>query len=100
MLYPLADTVNHYLTGAEEFSTSGLRNLQPAWTLAIECELALNRMPAVAPERSGFLSRAGASGSHHLPWALPRIVHAHQAVPSAPGGGSGQSAHRELAAAC
>jgi len=23
-----------------------------------------------------FPSRAGASGSHHLPWALPRVVHA------------------------
>ena len=27
-----------------------------------------------ALERSGFPSRAGASGSHHLPWALPRIL--------------------------
>jgi hypothetical protein len=28
-----------------------------------------------APERSRLPSRAGASGSHHLPWALPRILH-------------------------
>ena len=27
-----------------------------------------------ALERSRFPSRAGASGSHHLPWALPRIL--------------------------
>src|SRR6266446_4783976 len=27
-----------------------------------------------APEGSRFPSRAGASGSHHLPWALPRIL--------------------------
>ena len=27
-----------------------------------------------APERSRFPSRAGASGSHHLPWALPRVL--------------------------
>src|SRR6266481_4902967 len=27
-----------------------------------------------APEGSRFPSRAGASGSHHLPWALPRVL--------------------------
>ena len=37
-------------------------------------------MPAVAPERNGVLSRARASGSHHLPWALSRIVHASRTV--------------------
>ena len=31
-----------------------------------------------AQERSGFPSRAGASGSHHIPWALPRVL---QAIP-------------------
>ena len=31
------------------------------------------------PQRGvAFLSRAGASGSHHLPWALPRVL---QAIP-------------------
>jgi hypothetical protein len=40
-----------------------------------------------APERSGFLSRAGAAGSNHLPWALLRIL---QAIPKIkrPVGGS------------
>src|ERR1019366_10797865 len=27
-----------------------------------------------APEGSSFPCRAGASGSHHLPWALPRVL--------------------------
>jgi hypothetical protein len=27
-----------------------------------------------APRRGVVLSRAGASGSHHLPWALPRVL--------------------------
>ncbi len=33
-----------------------------------------NEPEVCAPERSGFLSRAGASGSHHLPWAFPRVL--------------------------
>ena len=35
-----------------------------------------NEPEVCAPERSRFLSKAGASGSHHLPWALPRVLHA------------------------
>jgi len=57
-------------------------------------------MPAVAPERSGFLSRAGASGSLYLPWALPRIVPAHQSVPDALEDGRGWCAAGEPGDAC
>jgi len=34
ILQPPAETVNHHLTGAEEFSTGDLGNFQPALTLA------------------------------------------------------------------
>jgi len=36
MLYPLAETVNHHLTGLRNFR-GDWGNLQPVWTLAIEC---------------------------------------------------------------
>src|SRR6516225_6115694 len=68
--------------------------------LAVSVEVALNRMPAVAPERSGVLSGAGASGSLDLPWALPRIVHASQTVLSVPADGSGRCTGREPAHVC
>lgn len=42
---------------------------------ALEIELMFSIEPEVcAPERSAIPSRAGASGSHHLPWALPRVL--------------------------
>src|SRR5215831_16234353 len=68
--------------------------------LAIRFELALNRMPAVAPERSGVLSGAGASGSLNLPWAHPRIVHANRTVPNVAGAGSGRRVGHVPARAC
>ena len=34
MLYPSAETVNHHLTGAGEFSTGDLGNFQPALTVS------------------------------------------------------------------
>ena len=68
--------------------------------LAVSVELALNRMPAVAPERSGVLSGAGASGSLDLPWAHPRIVHGRRMFRSEAEDGSDRRAGREPAHVC
>ena len=46
-----------------------------------------------APERSGFLSRAGAAGSNHLPWALLRILQVIPKIKRPVGGSVWPAAH-------
>ena len=72
--------------GTREISTAG------SVTLLIR-----NEPEVCAPERSGFPSRAGASGSHHLPWALPRVL---QVIPKIKRVGPKRSAHRPRTRRC
>ena len=44
-----------------------------------------------APERTAFPSRAGASGSHDLPWALPRVLHERAKIKRRAGGSVGDA---------
>src|ERR1017187_1862650 len=53
----------------------------------VECWFCCSRRSAAPRRRLRFPSRAGASGSRHLPWALPRILPT-QPKTKRPGGGS------------
>jgi hypothetical protein len=85
MVYPPAETVNHHLTGAEEFSTGDMGNFQPALTKSIYNTLRSNlertnfgRFLAINVETSTYeigdtpdealknARRADPSGAFHL----------------------------------
>jgi len=56
-----------------------------------EVECLIRRESDIAAPRRGvrFLSRAGAFGSHHLPWALPRVLHERAKIKRLGGGSAG-----------
>jgi hypothetical protein len=58
-----------------------------------------NEPEVCAPKGSRFPSRAGASGSHHLPWALPRVLQAVSKIKRL-AGGSGCAADRVHGVVC
>lgn len=61
MLYPPAETVNHHLTGAGEFSTGTLGNFQPVLTIACH----------------GLLQRSCVRGSYRgqtVAWVRPKTI--------------------------
>src|ERR1022692_2373939 len=56
------------ITPLEAFSDSNPK------TLEVDCRFCNEPEVCRALEGSSLPSRAGASGSHHLPWALPRVL--------------------------
>jgi hypothetical protein len=63
MLYPPAETVNHHLTGAGEFSTGDLGNFQPALTAGKHENSSTPRTPPAGDDRYSA-SDAGHRVSH------------------------------------
>jgi hypothetical protein len=58
MMYPPAQTVNHHLTGAGEFSTGDLGNFQPALTIPTNAAADLLDWPKTILDRQGDMSEA------------------------------------------
>ena len=79
---------------------SGSGNGQPKSDLCDRVvDFALSRRSAAPRRGVRFPSRAGASGSHHLPWALPRVLQAIPKIKRA-AGGNGWRAGRGRGGVC